>query len=271
MRATVFLFRWPRSPASGLLRVTFPPMAQLTDRIAIVTGGASGIGRAAVWRLAAAGATVLVADRQRPRELPRGAAFCELDVTDEARVEALVADTLERRGAIDILVNCAGVGAMGTVNDTDLAEWDRILAINLRGTYALCRAVLSSMTARGRGAIVNLGSTFGLLAPQQMVAYSVSKAAVIHLTRCLAVDLADSGVRVNCVCPGLVQTAMTAPLFDPAETGVLERNLAAHALRRSAEPEEVAEAITWLVSDAASFVTGAALPVDGGYTAGKWL
>jgi meso-butanediol dehydrogenase/(S,S)-butanediol dehydrogenase/diacetyl reductase len=246
-------------------------MAELDDRIAIVTGGASGIGRAAVWRLAAAGAAVLVADRQRTRKLPRGAWFREADVTDDAGVEALVAETLEHRGRIDILVNCAGVGAMGTVSDTDLAEWDRILDINLRGTYAFCRAVLPAMTARRSGAIVNLGSTFGLLPPGEMVAYSVSKAAVIHLTRCLAVDLADSGVRVNCVCPGLVQTPMTAPLFDPAETNVLERNLAAHALRRAAEPEEVAEAIAWLVSDAASFVTGVAVPVDGGYTAGKWL
>ncbi|MFO1426010.1 MAG: SDR family oxidoreductase [Steroidobacteraceae bacterium] len=205
------------------------------------------------------------------RGAPPGAHAERLDVRDDDAVARCVAAVLERHGRIDALVNCAGVGSIGTLPETSLAHWDEVMDVNLRGTMAMCRAALPAMLARRRGAIVNVGSTFGLLARENCVAYSVSKAAVIQLTRCLAIDIADGGVRVNAVCPGFIETAMTSPLLTPEAADLLRRNRQAHAMRRTGQPEEVAEAIAWLVSDRASFVTGIAMPVDGGYTSGKWL
>jgi NAD(P)-dependent dehydrogenase (short-subunit alcohol dehydrogenase family) len=246
-------------------------LGELDDRIAIVTGGASGIGRATVQRLAAEGAAVLLVDRQPAQDLPAGASFHAVDVTDEHAVAEFMERALHRHGRIDILVNSAGAVITGNTLETTFADWDRVLATNLRGTFAMCRAVLPAMLGRRRGAIVNVGSTFGMLATAGMAAYGVSKAAVVHYTRSLAVDLADSGVRANCVCPGLVETPMTAVLFAPGAEQLLAGNAGAHAMRRVGQPAEIAEAIAWLVSDRASYVTGAVLPVDGGYTAGKWL
>ena len=241
-------------------------------RLCVVTGGASGIGRATVARLAGEGATVVVFDRVAPGDLPAGCSHRLIDVGDPAQVEAAVPEVLASHGRIDVLVNCAGIGMQAVpFHDLDLRVWDEVMRVNLGGTVAMVKAVLPSMRAQQAGAIVNIGSSFGLLARGDQSAYSVSKAAVIHFTKCVAIDLAASPVRINCVCPGLIDTPLTSFLHDPRNAGLLAANHAAHALRRSGRPEEVAEVIAFLLSDAARYVTGHAMSVDGGYTSGKWL
>lgn len=246
-------------------------MGTASDRICVVTGASSGIGLATVRHLLGEGATVVGLDLRRSPELPAAVDWRALDVSRDDEVPEAVSDVLARYGRVDVLVNAAGIArTWGVAHELSIDDWDRVMTVNFRGTLLMCRAVIPSMLARRAGAIVNVGSTFGLLARQFSGPYSVSKAAVIHLTQCLALDLADSGVRVNCVCPGLIDTPMTAYLQDPANARQREGDLALHAMHRAGRPEEVAAAIGYLASDAASYVTGAALPVDGGYTAGKW-
>ncbi len=240
-------------------------MTGFESRVCLVTGAGSGVGRAVAERLVAAGAEVVGAD------LHPDAGQIALDVADAEAVGRAVAAIADRRGRIDVLVNCAGVGARGGgVLEMGLDDWRRAMAVNLDGSLLTSRAVLPGMVARGSGAIVNVGSTFGLLARPQTLAYAVSKAAVIQLTQCMALDVARSGVRINCVCPGLIDTPLIAYLTSPEADALLQANLDAHPMARLGRAGEVADAILYLASDAASFITGAVLPVDGGYSAGKW-
>ncbi|WP_260928475.1 SDR family NAD(P)-dependent oxidoreductase [Novosphingobium sp. 9] len=233
------------------------------DAWTIVTGAASGIGAAVADRLEEAGRKVLRADLAMGCD--QGAL---LDVRDEGGWARLV-EGLVSKGGVEGLVNCAGIGSIATIEEEDMVRFDAVMAVNLRGTVLGCRAVLPLMRQAGRGAIVNIGSTFGLLARNGCASYAVSKAAVAHLTRCMALDLGNSGIRVNCVCPGLIETPMVHPLTSAGYEAHLQGDLDAHPLGRIGQAREVAEAVAFLMSDAASFMTGAIMPVDGGYTAGK--
>jgi 3-oxoacyl-[acyl-carrier protein] reductase len=225
-------------------------------RVAIVTGGASGIGRAAAAGLEAAGAAVAVFDRSGDPPV---------DVSDAAGVEAAVQDVRERLGPIDILVNAAGVPALADLADPGFGEvWDQTLAVNLDGTLNTVRACLDDLLASEAGRIVNIASTEALTAGRMGSPYTVSKHAVVGLTRSLAVDLGRRGVTANCVCPGATLTGMTAGIPEEARAAYGRRNI---PLGRYGSPEEVAYMIVALTAPEASFVNGAIIPVDGGMTA----
>lgn len=248
---------------------------RLEDRVALVTGGASGIGAACVKRFAAEGAIVIGLDVNAVPEsewADRGAhRFVAADVRDEDSIRAAVSSVLQEQERLDIVVNAAGVEGIGTVIDIDRAEWERVIGVNLTGTFLVCKHVLPIMVAAGGGSVVNLSSVEGLEAIQSQPAYSASKGGVVLLTRNLAIDFGAAGVRVNCLCPGLIRTPMTEMLFDPAIAEIRDRFIAQHMLGRAGLPEEIASAALFLASDDASFVTGHALVVDGGFTAGRRL
>jgi 3-oxoacyl-[acyl-carrier protein] reductase len=225
-------------------------------RVAIVTGGASGIGRAAAAGLEAAGAAVAVFDR---------AGDPPVDVSDAAAVEAAVQGVRERLGPVDILVNAAGVPALADLADPGFGEvWDQTLAVNLDGTLNTVRACLDDLLASEAGRIVNIASTEALTAGRMGSPYTVSKHAVVGLTRSLAVDLGRRGVTANCVCPGATLTGMTAGIPEEARAAYGRRNI---PLGRYGSPEEVAYMVVALTAPEASFVNGAIIPVDGGMTA----
>jgi 3-oxoacyl-[acyl-carrier protein] reductase len=225
-------------------------------RVAIVTGGASGIGRAAAAGLEAAGAAVAVFDRSGDPPV---------DVSDAAGVEAAVQGVRERLGPIDILVNAAGVPALADLADPGFGEvWDQTLAVNLDGTLNTVRACLDDLLASEAGRIVNIASTEALTAGRMGSPYTVSKHAVVGLTRSLAVDLGRRGVTANCVCPGATLTGMTAGIPEEARAAYGRRNI---PLGRYGSPEEVAYMVVALTAPEASFVNGAIIPVDGGMTA----
>jgi NAD(P)-dependent dehydrogenase (short-subunit alcohol dehydrogenase family) len=239
--------------------------------VALVTGASQGIGRATVAALARHGyraiGCALEDEHLRAARAELGAELHAADVTDAGAVEALVADVVARYGPIGALVNSAGIQRYGTVVDTAQSEWDAVVATNLKSVYLVCRAVIPCMTEGG--AIVNVSSVQALAAQPGAAAYVASKGAVNALTRALALDHAPDGIRVNAVCPGSVDTPMlrwAAGLYGDADD-LVRRWGAAHPLGRVARAEEVAEAICYLLSPAASFVTGAALPVDGGLLA----
>jgi meso-butanediol dehydrogenase / (S,S)-butanediol dehydrogenase / diacetyl reductase len=248
---------------------------RLEGRVALVTGAASGIGAACVQRFAAEGAIVVGLDVNAVPEsewADRGAQrFVAVDVRNEDSVRAAVSSVLQEQERLDVVVNAAGVEGIGTVIDIDREEWERVIGVNLTGTFLVCKHVLPVMVAAGGGSIVNLSSVEGLEAIQSQPAYSASKGGVVLLTRNLAIDFGPAGVRVNCLCPGLVRTPMTEMLFDPGIAEIRDRFIAQHMLGRAGRPEEIASAALFLASDDASFVTGHALVVDGGFTAGRRL
>jgi NAD(P)-dependent dehydrogenase (short-subunit alcohol dehydrogenase family) len=243
---------------------------RLEGKVALVTGAASGIGAACAARFAREGARVAGLDvAKRPPDAPL-AGYHEVDVRDEARVAAAVEAVAAALGGIDVCVNAAGVAGGGPAHLLAAEEWDRILDVNLKGTFLVCKHVLGRMVAAGRGgSIVNLASIEGLVGMEGALPYNASKGGVVLLTRNLAIDYGRLGIRVNCLCPGFIRTPMTALLlegpFQPVGRAITE----AHMLGRIGEPEEVAAAALFLASAEASFVTGHALVVDGGFTAGN--
>ena len=254
-------------------------MGRLEGRVAMVTGAASGIGSACALRFAQEGACIVGLDVAEPAA-PRwsaieaaapDASFGELDVRDEAAIEHAVSEATLRFGRIDVLVNAAGVSAGGSVGELDAAEWDRVVDINLKGTFLVSKHVVRRMQEQGSGSIVNLASIEGLEGITEQAAYNASKGGVVLLTRNMAIDYGVHGIRVNCLCPGYIETPMTSMLKEQGLEEVRNRFIAMHMLQRPGQPEEVAAAALFLVSDDASFVTGHALVVDGGFTAGRRL
>ena len=246
---------------------------RMQGKVAIVTGAASGIGRATALRLAIEGAAVACVDRARDgatrtaREIEAagGRALSVLaDVTDERDCARIVDETLARFARLTTLVNAAGVGPAAVDVAPPPDEFRRVVEINLTGTYLPSRAALEALRASGTGSITNLSSIYGLVGGSRAPSYAASKGGVANLTRQLALSWAPQ-VRVNCICPGVIETPLTASLLSDASW--VEAALLKYPLARFGQPEEIASAILYLASDEASWVTGVALPVDGGYTA----
>ena len=237
---------------------------------ALVTGGGSGLGEATARMLAERGAQVLVLDRDVADWVRHDRITAEQgDVRDADWLAAVAQAALVRHGRIDALINNAGAELTATAEQTRPEDWERVMAVNVTGALNAARAVLPAMRAAGRGAIVNVASISGLLGWPASTAYCTAKGAVIQLTRQLAVDLGPDGIRVNAVCPGTTLTPMIERLFAEMPDPEADRAAIAdrHPLGRFAAPAEIAAVIVFLASDAASFVSGAILPVDGGYTA----
>jgi NAD(P)-dependent dehydrogenase (short-subunit alcohol dehydrogenase family) len=251
---------------------------RLSDKVALVTGGNSGIGRATAELFANEGARVVIAARDTERgqdtvqaiEAAGGAAqFVTCDVRLEEDCEQAVQAAVEGFGGLDVLVNSAGTIVRGRdVMTTTLDEWEATFAVNVRGAFLTSKHALPVMIAAGGGSIVHVASYFGLVGSKGVAAYCASKGALVQLTRAMALDHAADGVRVNCVCPGSVYTPMIEAAWENYDGEDAPGVWAAkHPVGRIARPEEVAEAILYLATPASSFVTGVALPVDGGITA----
>ena len=251
---------------------------QLTGKVALVTGGASGIGRATALTFAREGAKLVIADMHEEggqqtvhmiRENGGDATFVQVDVSRAIEVEAMISATVETYGRLDCAHNNAGIGSRPRVRLHELSEegWDQVMSINLKGVWLCMKYEILQMLQQGNGAIVNTASIMGLVGSwSRSGAYNASKHGVVGLTKTAALEYATAGIRVNAVCPGYIRT----PLIAEALTSNPEMEaqiIARHPVGRMGRPEEIAEAVVWLCSDAASFVTGHTMTVDGGYVA----
>lgn len=260
--------------------MTAPAPSSFESKVVLITGGNSGIGRATALRFATAGARVVIASRNSEAsqavvtevESVGGDAYAvTCDVTKSADCDAAVEACLNRYGGLDVLFNNAGIiYREKSALDTTDEQWEQTIAVNATGTFLMSRAAVAVMVARGGGVIVNNASYFGLVGGKGAAAYCASKGAVVLLTKAMALDHARQGVRINCVCPGSVDTPMLRNEMEEmggaeAVWGLFEEK---HPLGRIAGPDEIASAVLFLASDEAAFITGAAIPVDGGITAG---
>jgi NAD(P)-dependent dehydrogenase (short-subunit alcohol dehydrogenase family) len=250
---------------------------ELTGKVAIITGGTSGIGRDAALLFAKAGAKAVVAGRREVegkevidqiRAAGSDALFVKTDVTHAAEVQALVRKTVEKFGRLDVAFNNAGIeGNWAPITEQPEADFDATMAINLKGVWLCLKYEIQRMLAQGGGgAIVNMSSVAGLMGAATAGAYTASKHGVIALTKTAALEYGDKGIRVNAICPAVIETAMAERLFGDAE---VQRHLRSqHALGRFGKPMEIAEGVLWMCSDRSSFMTGQYLVLDGGFLAG---
>jgi NAD(P)-dependent dehydrogenase (short-subunit alcohol dehydrogenase family) len=254
-------------------------MDRLENRTAVITGGASGIGAATVRLFIEEGARVLIADTQTDRgeelasQLGEAAAFRRVDVTREDDVRGVVEEAVKRWDRLDCIFNNAGFGgALGSIETTTVEEFDITFDVLLKGVFLGIKHAAPVMRAQGGGSIINTASVAGLKTGESPHLYSVAKAAVIHLTRSVALELGEHGVRVNCICPGIVATPLAAGSSKVSDEGLKKFGDAlakAQALGRVGQPEDIARAALWLASDESSWITGHAQVVDGGAFAGR--
>ena len=239
----------------------------LGGRVCIVTGAAQGIGEACARRSAAEGAKVVIADiddvRGQATAQDIGALYVRCDVGDKAQVDTLVAKTMLSHGRVDVLVNNAGIFKAAEFLDISESDFDAVLRINLKGSFLVGQAVAREMAKAGKGVIVNMSSVNAVLAIPDIASYNVSKGGINQLTRVMALALADKGIRVNAVAPGTIATELAAKAVltsEEAKKKIMSRT----PMKRLGEPSEIADVVAWLASDAASYVTGEIVVVDGG-------
>ncbi len=253
---------------------------RLEGKLALVTGAGSGIGAAIADVFAAEGAEVIVAERdeaagqeavRRIQETGAKARFAALDVSDGKACSALAEELKASGSLLDVLVNNAGIGHVGTLLQTEGDDLDRLYQVNVRGVFNMAKAFLAQMIERGEGNIINLASIGGVVAVRDRLAYCTTKFAVVGLTKSIALDHAKQGIRCNCICPGRVETPFVAARLKeyPDPEAAYEEMASTQALGRMAKPIEIAHAALYLASDESSFVTGTDFLIDGGWSAGK--
>jgi meso-butanediol dehydrogenase/(S,S)-butanediol dehydrogenase/diacetyl reductase len=247
-------------------------MARLQNKVAVITGAASGIGLACVRRFAEEGAQVIGLDLGTPdtealSALHPAPLFLRLDVSDEAQSRAVMQEVVERFGRLDVLVTAAGIACQGSATELETGTWQRMLDIHLNGCLFACKYALAPMVAQRSGSIITFGSIFGLQGCDGNVAYNVAKGGINQLTRSLAIDYGHANVRVNGLCPGLIDTPMTSMVKEHAEFHAYFASQ--HMLSRAGRADEVANVALFLASDEASFVSGQMIAVDGGFSAGR--
>ena len=253
------------------------PRMRLEGKYAIITGAGSGIGRACAVALAKEGAQVALVGRRRElleslaNEIGSKAVVCVGDVRNHEDIKRIVQQAGDKFGSLNVLLNSAGVLYPGTVETLTDDQWDRTFDVNVKAIWHMSRAVLPWVRKAGGGSIINISSVLSLIGARNRVAYSASKGAVTMMTKSMAMDHATENIRVNCICPGIVETEMVAEVItsapDPAEARRVREAL--HPIGRFGQPVDIAGLAVFLASDESIWMTGAAIPVDGGYTAGK--
>ena len=253
-------------------------VTRLAGKVALITGGGTGIGRAIAMAFAREGASVAVAGRRLEKvkevalaiEKQGGAAQAlQCDVAHSKDAERAINETAEKFGKFNVLVNNAGTLSVSTVDSISEDDWDRVITVNLKGPFLMSRAALKEFRRNGGGTIVNIGSVLGLVAMKDRAAYCASKGGVTMLTKAMALDHAHENVRVNCICPSIVETELVKGLFDDSEQGkrLKQSRMGTIPLGRFGKPADVADLAVFLASEESSWLTGAAIPLDGGLTA----